>query len=139
MYEKILLAADGSENSLRAAREAAKMASLVQGCRVEVVYVADFSKSKSDILHAQGKAELELSRRQKLQSVEEELQSHKVIYEVKILHGDPGPAIVEYANKEAFDLVVIGSRGLNALQEMVLGGVSHKVMKRVNCPALIVK
>ncbi|EGR8654283.1 universal stress protein, partial [Listeria monocytogenes] len=33
----------------------------------------------------------------------------------------------------------IGSRGLNSLQEMVLGSVSHKVMKRVNCPALIVK
>ncbi|WP_445265744.1 universal stress protein [Solibacillus sp. FSL R5-0449] len=35
--------------------------------------------------------------------------------------------------------VLVGSRGLNLLQEMVLGSVSHKVMKRVHCPALIVK
>ena len=38
-----------------------------------------------------------------------------------------------------FDLVIIGSRGLNSLQEMVLGSVSHKVVKRVKCPVHIVK
>lgn len=139
MYEKVLLAADGSKNSIRAAKEAIKIASLIQNCLIEVVYVADFAKAKSDILHSKGKEELDFSRRQKLLPLEEQLKSHNVTYEVKILHGEPGPAIVDYANKEKFDLVVIGSRGLNTLQEMVLGSVSHKVMKRVNCPALIVK
>jgi len=33
----------------------------------------------------------------------------------------------------------VGSRGLNSLQEMVLGSVSHKIAKRVQCPVLIVK
>lgn len=112
---------------------------MIQNCLIEVVYVADFAKAKSDILHSKGKEELDFSRRQKLLPLEEQLKSHNVTYEVKILHGEPGPAIVDYANKEKFDLVVIGSRGLNTLQEMVLGSVSHKVMKRVNCPALIVK
>jgi len=46
---------------------------------------------------------------------------------------------VKYANEQKVDVVVIGSRGLNTLQEVVLGSVSHKVMKRVHCPALIVK
>lgn len=41
--------------------------------------------------------------------------------------------------KNKVDIVVIGSRGLNTLQEMVLGSVSHKVMKRVHRPAMIVK
>jgi nucleotide-binding universal stress UspA family protein len=35
--------------------------------------------------------------------------------------------------------VVIGSRGLNSFQEMVLGSVSQKVAKRVNAPVMIVK
>ncbi|WP_082446808.1 universal stress protein [Cytobacillus solani] len=106
---------------------------------IEVVYVADFSKSKSEILHSSGKEELDLSRRQKLLPLEEQIKSKQLAYEVKILHGEPGPTIVDYANKNGFDLVVIGSRGLSTLQEMVLGSVSHKVMKRVKCPALIVK
>lgn len=35
--------------------------------------------------------------------------------------------------------VLVGSRGLNSVQEMVLGSVSHKIAKRVQCPVLIVK
>ena len=104
-----------------------------------MVYVVDYSKSKDEVLHSQGKEELEMSRRKKLLPIEEQLKSSKLSYRLKLLHGEPGPAIVEYANKENFDLVVIGSRGLNSLQEMVLGSVSHKVVKRVNCPVLIVK
>jgi len=60
-------------------------------------------------------------------------------HKVTILHGTPGPEIVKYANGSKVDLVVIGSRGLKRLQEMVLGSVSHKVIKQVSCPALIVK
>ncbi|AWP25260.1 MULTISPECIES: universal stress protein [Paenibacillaceae] len=139
MYSRILLAADGSENSLRATKEAVKIASASPNSKVEVVIVADFSKAKSEILHAQGREELELNRRKKLAPVEELLQQGKINYQIKILHGEPGPTIIDYANKEKVELVVIGSRGLNALQEMVLGSVSHKVVKRVHCPVVIVK
>ncbi|PLR85836.1 universal stress protein [Bacillus sp. V33-4] len=139
MYKKILLAVDGSVHSIRATRESVKIASLCNECFIEVVFVADFSKTKSDILHSQGREELDLSRRKKLLPIEEQLKSNSLSYQVKILHGEPGPTIVDYANKGKCDLVVIGSRGLNSLQEMVLGSVSHKVVKRVNCPVLIVK
>jgi SulP family sulfate permease len=58
----------------------------------------------------------------------------------KIIRGEePGPTIVKYVNENNFDVVVMGSRGLNAIQEFVLGSVSHKVAKRANCPVLIVK
>ncbi|MBO1511102.1 universal stress protein [Metabacillus bambusae] len=139
MYKNILLAVDGSEHSLRATKEAIKIAALVNDCTIEIVYVVDYSKSKDEVLHSQGKEELELSRRKKLLPIEEQLKSSNLSYNLKLLHGESGPAIVVYANKENFDLVIIGSRGLNSLQEMVLGSVSHKVVKRVKCPVLIVK
>ncbi|MVX66330.1 universal stress protein [Clostridium chromiireducens] len=139
MYNNILLAADGSENSIRATEEAIKIASLSNNCRIEVVVVFDFSKAKNEVLHVEGKEQLELTRRKKISSVEEKLRDSSISYEIKMLHGEPGPTIVDYANKNDFDLVIIGSRGLNSLQEMVLGSVSHKVAKRVKCPVLIVK
>ena len=80
-----------------------------------------------------------LERRRKIINIEQLLQQENVPYEVTILKGEPGPEIVAYVNERNVDIVVLGSRGLNGLQEMVLGSVSHKVMKRVNCPALIVK
>ncbi|SMB82560.1 Nucleotide-binding universal stress protein, UspA family [Desulfonispora thiosulfatigenes DSM 11270] len=139
MYENILLAVDGSENSLRATREAVKIASLLHKCMIEVIFVADFSKSKNEVLHSLGKEELEQSRKKKLLPIIEELKANNLTHEIKILPGDPGPTIVQYANDNEFDLVVIGSRGLNLLQEMVLGSVSHKVVKRVAAPVLVVK
>ncbi|MGJ3194770.1 universal stress protein [Peribacillus frigoritolerans] len=139
MYRNILLAVDGSEHSVRATEEAVKIASLIENCTIELVYVVDFSKTKDEVLHSYGKEELELSRRKKLLPIEERLKTNNVSYTFKVLRGEPGPTIVEYANKGPFDLVIIGSRGLNSLQEMVLGSVSHKVVKRVKCPALIVK
>jgi nucleotide-binding universal stress UspA family protein len=139
MYKRILLAVDGSENSLRATQEAVKMLTSSPDCKVEVISVADFSKSKSEILHSHGKEELELNRRKKLASIEEQLQLANVSYVINILHGEPGPTIIDFANKEKVEMVIIGSRGLNALQEMVLGSVSHKVVKRVRCPVLVVK
>lgn len=82
---------------------------------------------------------MELTRRKKVLPIEKQFQQQCIQYSVTILRGDPGPIIIEYANSNSFDLVIIGSRGLNTLQEMVLGSVSHKVVKRVNCPVLIVK
>lgn len=139
MYQSILLAIDGSKNALRATEEAAHLASLQPNTSITLLYVVDFIVSKKEVLRTQGKEELEIARRKKLLPAEELLQKEKIQYEVKILHGEPGPTIVEFANKHTFDLLVIGSRGLNSLQEMVLGSVSHKVVKRATCPVLVVK
>ncbi|CAM3917087.1 universal stress protein [Lederbergia lenta] len=139
MYSKILLAADGSDNSIRAAEQAAKIASLSEDATVEIVYVMDYSKSKREVLHSQSSETLELERRKNLFPIEVLLREVNVTYKLTMLHGDPGPTLVEYANKMSCSMMIIGSRGLNTLQEMVLGSVSHKVAKRVNCPVLIVK
>ena len=139
MHKKILLAADGSNHSIRATKEVIKIASLNTLATVTVVLVADHSHAKNDVLHSGSSVELDMKRRKKLQSVEELLKQENINYKVKILHGEPGPAIVEYANKEKYELLVIGSRGLNSLQEMVLGSVSHKVVKHAECPVLMVK
>lgn len=82
---------------------------------------------------------VELERQQRLAPYEQVVQQANIPYKLTILTGNPGPTIVDYAQKQAVDLIIIGSRGLNALQEMMLGSVSHKVVQRVSCPTLIVK
>jgi nucleotide-binding universal stress UspA family protein len=51
--------------------------------------------------------------------------------------GDPGDVIVEAA-KDA-DLAIVGSRGLNPLQRLLLGSVSSKVVHRAECDVLVVR
>ena len=51
--------------------------------------------------------------------------------------GDPGDVILNTA-KDA-DLVVVGSRGLNPFQRLLLGSVSSKVVHRAECDVLVVR
>ncbi|WP_077617080.1 universal stress protein [Bacillus sinesaloumensis] len=139
MYNKILLATDGSEHSRRAAEHAVMLASGNSHTTIVIVYVVDPNKVKSDILENWNGPDIGDKRRLRLRETERILKKTRASYEINILHGEPGPTIVNYANKNQFDLVIVGSRGLNVLQEFVLGSVSHKVAKRANCPVLIVK
>ncbi|GAA0322757.1 universal stress protein [Bacillus carboniphilus] len=139
MFKRILLATDGSEHSKRAGENAVHIAKCGSDSKIEVVYVVDADRAKSDVLSNWNSADIGDKRKQRMKEVETIAKNAGVTYELKILHGEPGPTIVDYVNKNQFDLVVIGSRGLNALQELVLGSVSHKVAKRANCPVLIVK
>lgn len=139
MYKNILLAVDGSDNSLRAAKQAVQLADLSEGSHVIIIYVVDYDKANSEISHSYSLDDLNSERRKKLLPIEELLKKTKLSFEMKLLYGDPGPTIVSYANNNNADMLIIGSRGLNSFQEMVLGSVSHKVAKSVLCPVLIVK
>ncbi|MBH0228665.1 universal stress protein [Halobacillus yeomjeoni] len=139
MYKNILLAADGSEHSVRTAERAAELALLQGDGEVTIIYVIDREQAKSDVLSEGDQGMVDQLRHKRLSPIEELLEERNVPYHVEIQHGEPGPSIVQHANENEFDIVIIGSRGLNTLQEMVLGSVSHKVAKRANCPVMIVK
>lgn len=139
MYKKILVAADGSPHSLRAADHAMKIAMCDLETLVEIVYVLDAASVKADVLHHWNDLDRTDLRKKRVIAVEEKAIQTGVKFATTILHGEPGPAIVKYANENQVDLIVLGSRGLNGLQEFVLGSVSHKVAKRANCPVMIVK
>ncbi len=139
MFQKILIAADGSSHSLRATEKAIDLITIKETGFVSLVYVVDGSTSKSDVLHNSDSKDIAEKRKDKLKDIFSLLESFNIQHELKILHGEPGETIVEYANNNSFDCLVIGSRGLNRLQSMVLGSVSHKVAKGAKCPVMIVK
>jgi len=58
---------------------------------------------------------------------------------LKVAIGDPAAEIIEIADKEKADLIIIGSRGLGAIKGVVLGSVSQKVTHHAACPVMIVK
>jgi nucleotide-binding universal stress UspA family protein len=57
----------------------------------------------------------------------------------RLLKGRPADTIVQTAKEEDFDIIVIGSRGLSGVSELVLGSVSDRVADYATCPVLIVK
>ncbi len=139
MYQKILLAYDGSEHSKRAAENAIQIAKCNSDSKVEIVYVVDANKAKHDVLNNWNTMSLEEKRKELLTGVTKTATDEGVEYSIQILQGEAGPSIIKYANENDFDLLIIGSRGLDGIQGFVLGSVSHKVAKRANCPVMIVK
>lgn len=137
MYRRILLAADGSDNSYRAAEETLKIMS--QTSEVTVLSVVDPSDSKDEVLHHNHSESIVGHRQKKLANIESLYRDNNVNYSTEFLQGTPSETVVKVANSGDYDIVVLGSRGLNALQEMMLGSVSHKVTKRSDIPVLIVK
>ncbi len=74
-----------------------------------------------------------------LQSTKEHCEKQGVKFSYKISNGKPASKIVEFASKEKFDLIVIGSRGLSGFKGTVLGSVSNTVTQKSKIPVLVVK
>ena len=53
--------------------------------------------------------------------------------------GDPAKEILNIANEEHADIIVMGRRGLGDLAGLLLGSVSHKVAHLAECACLTVK
>lgn len=139
LYKRILIAVDGSENSQRAALHAAKLSATNSNASITALYVLSYDRTRTDVLLDADIADLHLKRKERIEPIVDIFIRHQVKHELVIRHGDPATTIIAYANENNYDLVIIGSRGLNSFQEMLLGSVSHKVAKRVNSPVLIVK
>ncbi|MEM4678969.1 MAG: universal stress protein, partial [Candidatus Jordarchaeales archaeon] len=70
----------------------------------------------------------------------EKLTKKKGIEDVvkKIAYGDPAEKIVEEANNENVDLIVIGTRGLTGVKRVVLGSTTQKVIRWSERDVLVV-
>jgi nucleotide-binding universal stress UspA family protein len=55
-----------------------------------------------------------------------------------IREGDPGKNIVELAEQEGVDLVVIATHGRTGLKRFVFGSVAEKVVRHCPCPVLVI-
>lgn len=86
-----------------------------------------------DILNEMEKASL-----QQLQQAKSKLESAGINPKTIHLKGNPAHEILKYARDTEQQLIIIGSRGLSGIKEIMLGSVSHKVSQLAICPVLIV-
>lgn len=137
MYKHIVVAIDGSDNSMRALAQAADIAKVCDGVQVDllsVIAIDVYSDMVYDPIEAHGDSQREL-----LEPAVRTLKEEGIDPEVVLMHGRPADEIIRYLESSGADLMVIGSRGLNALQQFAIGSVSHKVIKHSKCPVLVVK
>ncbi len=141
MFSKILIPVDGSDNSYRAL-DAALLLSEKLGAKVTAIHVME----DIPVLHIQSEKLLtELidaykKENQLILSKCSEIATRKGLsINTKLLQGNPGSTILAFCEKEKYDIVVIGSRGMGRFKELVLGSVSSKVVHHSSCPVMIIR
>ncbi|MBA4262005.1 MAG: universal stress protein UspA [Comamonadaceae bacterium] len=139
---KILVAVDGSEASLHAVRHALHLARA--GLRADIVLATVQQPTffyemvlapDADVLERLSGA----VGGRALAPAQALLDAAGVPYTHEIGSGEVAPTLVEIAESQGCDAIVIGARGLGAVRGALLGSVSQGVLHRARVPVTIVK
>ena len=138
LVERILLPVDFSERSFGAARYVEALADK-QNTEISVVHVTtplNYELSALDVggtvlteLNADRTAEL---KEQLDQFAEAELKPFRV--RRYLLEGDPAKRLVEFADHQKIDLIVMPTHGYGLFRRFLLGSVTAKVLHDAHCP-----
>jgi nucleotide-binding universal stress UspA family protein len=74
-----------------------------------------------------------------LQAARVVLDAAALPYQYHISVGTPAEAIVQYADQQNVDQIVMGRQGQGGLQALLLGSVLNKVLHLAKCPVMMVK
>jgi nucleotide-binding universal stress UspA family protein len=139
--ESIVVGTDGSPSAEAAVRRAVEVA---RGSGALVHLVTAYpdvpsyreriaSTAKRDPIDLREVAESVLAR------AAGELGSRGVEVETHAREGEPASVIMEVAQEQNADLIVVGARGLTAIQRFLLGSVSSKLSHHAPCSVMIVR
>ena len=146
MFDKILLATDGSDGALHAAGQAAEIARKFNS-KVTVTYVVQPPMPVTTIADMPGVSidptyvsrYMEETGNAVSRRTGKVLEEAGVNYDVRVEMGHPAESIINVATEGRYNLIVIGSRGLSGIKSFFLGSVSDRVAHLAHCPVLIVR
>jgi nucleotide-binding universal stress UspA family protein len=142
MTQRILIATDGSELSQRATAAALALArslgASVVGCAALPVYpyhgVGEAAPAEATF---QAQAAAEANRH--LDEVERQAAEAGVAFKRVLREGHPDDIILQTADVEGCDLIVMASHGRRGVASLLLGSQTQKVLARTDRPVLVVR
>lgn len=141
---RLLVPVDGSENSLRAIDYVLKnLQAFKEGVELHLLNVQHQIPYGSRVISAVGHDKVAQYHHDEgiaaLQGARARLDTVGVKYEFHIGVGEPGEIIARYAEEKACDEIVMGTRGMGSVSNLLLGSVATKVIHLAHVPVLLVK
>jgi len=139
LYEKIIVATDGTEYAKKAINAAVSLAELT-GATLYGLFVSDVSNitptsAEWEIVAENIKHESDAA----FDYVRERANASGINYELINLSGAAAQEIVQYSNQINADLIVVGATGKKVFERLILGSVSEKVLRNAKQPVLVVR
>ncbi|MDR6207912.1 universal stress protein [Paraburkholderia graminis] len=146
MYQKIVVALDGSEASKGALYEALNVAQLTQARLHAVYFVHPWCMSPyagyfdpeqlREVLHEDGRLALDAARQA---MVERGVPGDTEIEETEGAADDIAHCLARCVQREGAGLVVMGTQGRHGIERWVLGSVAEAFVRRADVPVLLVR
>lgn len=140
---KLLVPFDGSESALRALQHAVKLAKQAPAAALHVVHAHEEPLLYGEIAVYVPKEKMaELQRKHSedvLGAAVGVLKASGVAYETEILIGPVGDVVAKRADELGCEGIVLGTRGLSAIGNLVMGSVATKIIHLAKVPVTLVK
>ena len=135
LISKILVAVDGSETSSKAAELAIDLAEKYGADLIALYIVAPNINFSQAFYFAQENGQ------KIVDEVKRKAFAKKLNVQTEVLMdvGSVPKAIVEYAEKNNANLIVLGTRGISGITRMLVGSTASEVVKYSHCPVMVVK
>ena len=142
-YRNIVIATDGSENTQKAISYGIEIAKL-SGATVHAVYVLDISSFSSIPMSSEGGWEamyeiLKTEGEKAVSVVKNQGEAAGVKVREIVLEGHPVNEIIEFAESNNVDLIVMGTLGKTGFDRFLLGSVAEKVVRGSKVPVMVVR
>lgn len=113
------------------------------GATVYVLFVAqdlaDFSSFHVPHGNIQAfQTEVLKAAQEKMSAVSQEYFKAIPKVETRVMSGAPADKIVEVADQEGVDLIVMGTHGRKGLEHAIFGSVCEKVIRKASCPVIAI-
>lgn len=137
MFKKILVGTDGSDSATKAVTHAADMAGAMGA---ELVLIHVYPAPRSDVGSTFGRADA-YPGQEIGQAVLRDAEKHfggKVKIKSVLREGDAAEGLIDVAEEEGIDLIIVGNRGMTGAKRFLLGSVPNQVSHHAPCNVLIV-
>lgn len=138
MYDRILLPTDGSQGNTRAVDQALELAETT-GADLHVLFVVEDLSYAPEMMDGQVHAKLRQIGENATEEIRERADELGVQVETALEDGIPHREILEYADGNGCDLIVMGTHGRSGLDRYLLGSVTERVVRTAEIPVLTVR
>jgi len=141
VYDRILLPTDGSDAAIAAFEHALDLAER-HGAELDILYVVDherLGRMAPELGSEQIREALTAEGERATSMVAEKAAAANIDTKNIIREGIPAETIVEYAEGEDADVIVMGTNGRSGLDRLLLGSVAETVIKQTEIPVFLVK
>ena len=140
MFEKILVAHDGSDGAQKAFDAAVELAARLRATLHLISVEEDLPRYAETMLEVDEEKEVEDTYYGQLAAqAKRRAALRSVTLECSIIPGHEVRAIVDFAAQGEFDLLVVGFTGHSAIYEHLWGGTSHNLTRMARCSVLVIK